>query len=258
MPRNSRPDDSQLPAEQRGTGDAGAGARADGRAPDTSATRSPTSRGPAAAAATTSTAGTSASTAASAPGPTRSCARRRRCGWPTRRTIDDYVRRIASGARAVAMREEPSPRQFAGEALMLGLRTADGVDETAFALTHGAPPAALFPEAAALGAEKRLDRARRRPPAPDRIGDPLLERNLPPALLTRASVTAGERNHTGFRDEARPPRSGALSPSRAPCAPPRFSRDPRQRAAPAGDRASPAPPAAPRGSPRRRRPCIPT
>ena len=67
--------------------------------------------------------------------------------------IDDYVRRIASGNDAVAMREEPSPRQFAGEALMLGLRTMDGVDETAFELTHGASPAALFPEAAALGAE---------------------------------------------------------------------------------------------------------
>ena len=51
------------------------------------------------------------------------------------------------------MREEPSPRQFAGEALMLGLRTADGVDETAFAPAHGAPPRTLFPEAAALGAE---------------------------------------------------------------------------------------------------------
>jgi oxygen-independent coproporphyrinogen-3 oxidase len=68
--------------------------------------------------------------------------------------IDEYVLRIASGADAVAMREEPSPRQFAGEALMLGLRTIEGVDETAFTLAHGAPPAALFPEATALGAEK--------------------------------------------------------------------------------------------------------
>jgi len=67
---------------------------------------------------------------------------------------DDYVRRIAAGGDAVAMREEPSPRQFAGEALMLGLRTADGVDETTFALTHGAAPATLFPEAGVLGVEK--------------------------------------------------------------------------------------------------------
>jgi oxygen-independent coproporphyrinogen-3 oxidase len=67
---------------------------------------------------------------------------------------DEYVLRIASAADAVAMREEPSPRQFAGEALMLGLRTSDGVDEKAFALTHGTAPAALFPEATALGAEK--------------------------------------------------------------------------------------------------------
>ncbi len=68
--------------------------------------------------------------------------------------VDDYVRRIAAGAEAIAMRESPSPRQFAGEALMLGLRTADGVDESAFTLDHGAPPATLFPEAAALGTER--------------------------------------------------------------------------------------------------------
>ena len=68
--------------------------------------------------------------------------------------IDDYVRRTAAGGDAVALREEPSPRQFAGEALMLGLRTADGVDETAFARLHGATPAALFPEVAACGAER--------------------------------------------------------------------------------------------------------
>ena len=66
---------------------------------------------------------------------------------------DEYVLRIVSGADAVAMREEPSPRQFAGEALMLGLRTIEGVDETAFALAHCASPAALFPEAAAIGKE---------------------------------------------------------------------------------------------------------
>jgi hypothetical protein len=34
------------------------------------------------------------------------------------------VQRITSEADAVAMREEPSPRQFAGEALMLGSCTA--------------------------------------------------------------------------------------------------------------------------------------
>lgn len=68
--------------------------------------------------------------------------------------IDDYVLRIVSGADAVALREEPSPRQFAGEALMLGLRTMDGVDEAAFARDHGAPAGTLFPEAATLGAER--------------------------------------------------------------------------------------------------------
>lgn len=67
--------------------------------------------------------------------------------------IDEYVRRLDSGSDAVAMREEPAPRQFAGEALMLGLRTADGVDEAAFAREHGASPAALFPGALSLGAE---------------------------------------------------------------------------------------------------------
>jgi oxygen-independent coproporphyrinogen-3 oxidase len=73
---------------------------------------------------------------------------------------EDYVRRIAAGADAVCLRDELSPRQLAGEALMLGLRTADGIDETVFAVTHGAPPAALFPEAAALGDERGwLERA---------------------------------------------------------------------------------------------------
>jgi oxygen-independent coproporphyrinogen-3 oxidase len=65
--------------------------------------------------------------------------------------VDDYVLRVASGEGAVALREEPAPRQFAGEALMLGLRTADGIEEAAFERAHGAPPAALFPDAAALG-----------------------------------------------------------------------------------------------------------
>ncbi len=67
--------------------------------------------------------------------------------------IDDYVRSIISRGDAVALREEPSPRQLAGEALMLGLRMMDGIDEGAFALAHGAPLAVLFPEAAALGEE---------------------------------------------------------------------------------------------------------
>ena len=67
--------------------------------------------------------------------------------------IDEYVRRLATGEDGVAMREEPSPRQFAGEALMLGLRTADGVDEAVFAREHGASPAVLFPGALSLGAE---------------------------------------------------------------------------------------------------------
>ena len=46
--------------------------------------------------------------------------------------IDEYVRRIAAGRDAVAMREEPSPRQFAGEALMLGLRTVGGCRRDGF------------------------------------------------------------------------------------------------------------------------------
>jgi len=66
---------------------------------------------------------------------------------------DDYVRRIVAGSGAVSMREEPSPRQFAGEALMLGLRTLSGIDEAAFALEHGGKPEALFPEAMATGVE---------------------------------------------------------------------------------------------------------
>lgn len=79
------------------------------------------------------------------------------------RDIDDYVRRIAAGAEAIAMRESPSPRQFAGEALMLGLRTADGVDERAFTHDHGASPDELFPEALALGeAQGWIERSRGR------------------------------------------------------------------------------------------------
>jgi oxygen-independent coproporphyrinogen-3 oxidase len=68
--------------------------------------------------------------------------------------IDDYLRRIAADGDAVCLREEPSPRQLAGEALMLGLRTSDGIDETVFAIAHGAPPGELFPEAVALGDER--------------------------------------------------------------------------------------------------------
>jgi coproporphyrinogen III oxidase-like Fe-S oxidoreductase len=74
------------------------------------------------------------------------------------------VRLVAAGEPAVALREEPDPRRLAAEALMLALRTSDGVDEAAFAATHGALWDALFPEAAALGAqhgwlERRGDRA---------------------------------------------------------------------------------------------------
>jgi oxygen-independent coproporphyrinogen III oxidase len=74
--------------------------------------------------------------------------------------LDEYVRRIASGGDAAGLREKPSPRQLAGEALMLGLRTMDGIDEASFARAHGAAPAILFPEAAALGREREwLDTA---------------------------------------------------------------------------------------------------
>jgi oxygen-independent coproporphyrinogen-3 oxidase len=65
----------------------------------------------------------------------------------------DYARRVASGGDPRVSREEPTARQFAGEALMLGLRTADGVDEAAFELTHGAAPGMLFPEATARAGE---------------------------------------------------------------------------------------------------------
>lgn len=68
--------------------------------------------------------------------------------------IDEYRRRILAGEEAVVLREEPTARQLAGEAAMLALRTADGIDEGSFARAHGAAPAALFPEAAALGAER--------------------------------------------------------------------------------------------------------
>ena len=109
--------------------------------------------------------------------------------------IDDYVRRIAAGGDAVAMREEPSPRQFAGEALMLGLRTADGVDETAFARDARRAARGALPGGRGPRRREGLARALRRTPAPHRGGDPLLERNLPPALLTRGACT--ERHAAG-------------------------------------------------------------
>ncbi|HEY5998833.1 MAG TPA: radical SAM family heme chaperone HemW [bacterium] len=65
-----------------------------------------------------------------------------------------YVRLIRERGGAVASSEEPAPRQFAGEAAMLALRTVDGLDEAAFAAEHGAGWDALFPEAAALGAAR--------------------------------------------------------------------------------------------------------
>jgi oxygen-independent coproporphyrinogen-3 oxidase len=68
--------------------------------------------------------------------------------------IDAYVRLAGSGETAVALHEEPDPRRLAGEALMLALRTADGVEEASFAQQHGGPPAELFPEALTLGLER--------------------------------------------------------------------------------------------------------
>jgi oxygen-independent coproporphyrinogen-3 oxidase len=64
-----------------------------------------------------------------------------------------YARLIRERGDAVALREEPGPRQLAGEAAMLALRTSDGLDEPAFAEAHGAAWAVLFPDAAALGRE---------------------------------------------------------------------------------------------------------
>jgi oxygen-independent coproporphyrinogen-3 oxidase len=71
-----------------------------------------------------------------------------------------YARRIAAGGDAVAAREEPTPRELAGEALMLALRTTEGVDAAAFALAHGGAPEAVFPEAVALGAGRGWLRTR--------------------------------------------------------------------------------------------------
>lgn len=65
-----------------------------------------------------------------------------------------YARLIGERGEAVAMREEPGPRQLAGEAAMLALRTSDGIGETAFAAGHGSRWEDLFPEAAALGQER--------------------------------------------------------------------------------------------------------
>jgi oxygen-independent coproporphyrinogen-3 oxidase len=68
--------------------------------------------------------------------------------------LDEYVRLAGAGRSAVARREATAPRRLAGETLMLALRTADGIDEAAFAAAHGAPWETLFAEAAALGAAR--------------------------------------------------------------------------------------------------------
>jgi oxygen-independent coproporphyrinogen-3 oxidase len=68
--------------------------------------------------------------------------------------IAAYTGAVLAGRSPVAHRETVPPLRLAGEALMLALRTRDGVDAAAFAAEHGAPPAALFPGAARLGAAR--------------------------------------------------------------------------------------------------------
>jgi oxygen-independent coproporphyrinogen-3 oxidase len=65
-----------------------------------------------------------------------------------------YARLMRARGDAVAMREEPGPRQLAGEAAMLALRTSEGIDEASFAAAHGARWEELFAEAAVLGSER--------------------------------------------------------------------------------------------------------
>jgi oxygen-independent coproporphyrinogen-3 oxidase len=63
-----------------------------------------------------------------------------------------YARLMRERGDAIVLREDPGPRQLAGEAAMLGLRTTGGIDEGAFAAAHGAGWDELFPDAAALAA----------------------------------------------------------------------------------------------------------
>jgi oxygen-independent coproporphyrinogen-3 oxidase len=63
-----------------------------------------------------------------------------------------YARLMRERGDAIVLREDPGPRQLAGEGAMLGLRTTGGIDEDAFAAAHGARWDELFPEAAALAA----------------------------------------------------------------------------------------------------------
>jgi oxygen-independent coproporphyrinogen-3 oxidase len=65
-----------------------------------------------------------------------------------------YARLMRERGDAIVLREEPAPRQLAGEAAMLALRTAAGLDKAAYVATHGAPWQELFPEAASLAAER--------------------------------------------------------------------------------------------------------
>ena len=57
--------------------------------------------------------------------------------WWNHRALDDYARRIARGERAIEAGESLDGEALALEALMFGLRTAEGIDLSGFRLRYG-------------------------------------------------------------------------------------------------------------------------
>jgi oxygen-independent coproporphyrinogen-3 oxidase len=56
-----------------------------------------------------------------------------------------YIAAVRSQGIAVTTREHPSPLEQAEEALMLGLRLAEGIDFSAFTVRFGLPDSAVDP-----------------------------------------------------------------------------------------------------------------
>jgi len=70
--------------------------------------------------------------------------------WGNVRDVSEYVRRVATGEGPVAEREQLPPERAAAEAIMLGLRTADGVDLAEVAARFGVDAVHFGPAAERL------------------------------------------------------------------------------------------------------------
>lgn len=65
--------------------------------------------------------------------------------------VEEYIARAAAGRELRAFTEELDERTVAAEGLMLGLRTAEGIDLSSYTGEFGLPPDMLFSEALQLG-----------------------------------------------------------------------------------------------------------